>query len=158
MAHRVKKTKAPKTNDKAFYWASIVLSILGAADAIYLIVLKYTHNAAMCLGNGGCATVNNSPYSQIGPVPVSVIGLLGYLAILSVHFLEPRSRTFEANGPLFTFGMSLTGVAFSAYLTYIELYVIFAICPFCVASAVIITLIFIIAIIRLVRQFASQED
>jgi uncharacterized membrane protein len=155
MAHRVKKTTAPKTIDKPFYWASIVLSILGAADAIYLIVLKYSHNTAMCLGNGGCATVNDSPYSQIGAVPVAAIGLLGYLAILGVHFLEPRIRLFGGNGPLFTFGMSLTGVAFSAYLTYIELYVIYAVCPFCVASAVFITLIFIIAIIRLVKQFES---
>ena len=41
---------------------------------------------------------------------------------------------------------------FTAYLTWLEIYVIHAICPFCVASAVIISLIFILAIIRLFKQ------
>jgi uncharacterized membrane protein len=45
--------------------------------------------------------------------------------------------------------MGLVGVLFSAYLTYIEAYVLHAYCPFCVVSAVLITLLFIIAIIRL---------
>jgi uncharacterized membrane protein len=158
MAPRLKNARTAQAADKPYYLASIVLSLLGAADAIYLIVLKYTHAPEMCLGNGGCETVNSSAYSQIGIVPVSVIGLLGYLALLGVHFLEPRSAIFRRNGPLFTFGMSLTGVIFSAYLTWIEFYVIHAVCPFCVASAVIITLVFAIAIIRLVKQLASQEE
>jgi uncharacterized membrane protein len=85
---------------------------------------------------------------------VSVFGLSAYLAILCILFLEGRLKIAKQNGPLAIFGMSLGGVAFSVYLTYLELYVIHAICPFCVASAVIITLIFILAIIRLVKQTA----
>jgi len=46
-------------------------------------------------------------------------------------------------------------VAFTVYLTYLELFVIHAICPFCVASAVLITIIFIVGIFRLVRQTVS---
>ena len=55
-------------------------------------------------------------------------------------------------GPLAIFGISLGGVIFSIYLTYLELYVIHAVCPFCVASAIIIILLFILAILRLVKQ------
>lgn len=128
-------------------------AVLGAIDSIYLIVLKYSHNEAMCLGSGDCATVNASRFSEIGGVPVAAIGLAGFLAILAVLLLESRHPLLKQYGDMLVFGMSLTGVLFSAYLTYLELYVIHAICPFCVISAVLITIIFILSIIRLARSF-----
>jgi uncharacterized membrane protein len=85
-------------------------------------------------------------------IPVSLLGLLAYLAIAGILLLEPRWEPAEKQGPLAVFGLSLAGVGFSAYLTYIEYYVIFAVCPFCIASAILITVVFILAIIRLVRQ------
>jgi uncharacterized membrane protein len=109
----------------------------------------------MCLGNGGCHNVNFSPYAEINGIPISVFGICAYLAILCILVLEGRVKIAKENGPLAIFGIGLGGVAFSAYLTYLELYVIHAICPFCVASAIAITLIFILAIIRLVKQTAN---
>jgi uncharacterized membrane protein len=106
----------------------------------------------MCLGAGGCHNVNFSPYSEIGGIPVSVFGMAAYLVIAGILLLEPRLMIAQENGSLVIFGISLAGVAFSAYLTWLEIYVIHAICPFCVASAVIISLIFILAIIRLIKQ------
>ena len=139
--------------DKGFKWASIVLAILGGLDAAYLLIFKLTSVEAMCLGSGDCSTVNNSRYSEtFGGIPVSLLGLLAYLAIIGTHALETRSRFFKQNGNLLVFGLSLVGVLFSAYLTYVEFYVIHAVCPFCVASAIIIIIIFILAIIRLIRQ------
>ena len=151
MAHRIKHIPKDKT-DLPLIWATAILGILGAADSIYLLIYKLTGNSHMCLGNGGCHDVNFSPYSVIYGIPVSVFGLSAYLAIVCILFLEGRLKIAKQNGPLAIFGMSLGGVAFTVYLTYLELYVIHAICPFCVASAVIITLIFILAIIRLVKQ------
>jgi uncharacterized membrane protein len=109
----------------------------------------------MCLGSGGCHNVNFSPYSEIGGIPVSVFGIIAYLVIAGIILLEPRLKIVQENGSLAIFGISLTGVVFTAYLTWLEIYVIHAICPFCVASAVIISLIFILAIIRLIKQPAS---
>jgi uncharacterized membrane protein len=99
--------------------------------------------------------VNFSPYAEINGIPISVFGICAYLAILCILVLEGRVKIAKENGPLAIFGIGLGGVAFSAYLTYLELYVIHAICPFCVASAIAITLIFILAIIRLVKQTAN---
>lgn len=138
--------------DKGFKWASIVTAILGGLDAAYLLIYKLTSAQAMCLGSGDCATVNASRYSEIFGIPVSLLGLLAYLAIIGIHALETRSRFFEQNGNLLIFGLSLAGVVFSAYLTYIGLYVIDAVCPFCVASAIFITLIFVLSIVRLMGQ------
>jgi uncharacterized membrane protein len=139
--------------DKGFKWASIVTAILGGLDAAYLLIYKLTSAQAMCLGSGDCSTVNSSRYSEtFGGIPVSLLGLLAYLTIIGIHALETRSRFLKQNGNLLAFGLSLLGVLFSAYLTYVELYVIHAVCPFCVASAILITIIFILAIIRLIRQ------
>jgi len=153
MAHRIKPTHHDKTGP-AFYWAIFVLACLGVLDATYLLIYKLTGNNQMCLGNGGCHDVNFSPYAEIGKIPVAVFGIAAFLVIAAILLLEPRMRLAKENGPLAIFGISLAGVAFSAYLTWLEVYVIHAICPFCVASAVLIALIFILAIIRLVRQTA----
>ena len=139
--------------DKGLKWASIVTAILGGLDAAYLLIYKLTSAQAMCLGSGDCSTVNSSRYSEtFGGIPISLLGLLAYLTIIGIHALETRSRFLKQNGNLLAFGLSLLGVLFSAYLTYVELYVIHAVCPFCVASAILITIIFILAIIRLIRQ------
>jgi uncharacterized membrane protein len=139
--------------DKGLKWASIVTAILGGLDAAYLLIYKLTSAQAMCLGSGDCSTVNSSRYSEtFGGIPVSLLGLLAYLTIIGILALETRSRFLKQNGNLLAFGLSLLGVLFSAYLTYVELYVIHAVCPFCVASAILITIIFILAIIRLIRQ------
>jgi uncharacterized membrane protein len=148
-------TSSKDKSEPIFKWASIVLAFLGAADAIYLLVLKYTQLEALCVGNHGCITVNNSLYSEIYGIPVSVFGIAAYLAIAGILLLEPRLKLAKENGPLAIFGISLAGVAFSAYLTWLEFYIIHAVCPFCIASAIIITLIFILAIIRLVKQTAD---
>jgi uncharacterized membrane protein len=151
MAHRMNKPGKDKSS-LAFFWGSVVITILGFLDALYLLIFKLTGNSQMCLGNGGCHDVNFSPYSEIYGIPVSLLGLGAYLAILCILFLESRLKIAFEYGPLAIFGISLVGVAFSAYLTYLELYIIHAICPFCVTSAILITLLFIIAMIRLIKQ------
>jgi uncharacterized membrane protein len=140
---------------KKLYWANLAVAIVGGLIAIYMTIFKLTSNDAMCLGNGGCSTVNASPYSEIYGIPVAVVGLLGYLAILASLLLENYIDFFKDNGPLLDFGMGLVGVVYSAYLTYLEFYVIHAVCPFCVASAISITLCFIFALIRLIKQPAQ---
>jgi uncharacterized membrane protein len=154
MAHRqIKELRTNKTG-LVLFWGSVVFAILGALDASYLFIYKLTGNSHMCLGNGGCHDVNFSPFSEIYGIPVSVFGLLAFLGILCILLLEEHLKIAQENGPLAIFGMSLAGIAFTAYLTYLEIYVIKAICPFCVASAILITLIFILAIIRLIKQFS----
>ncbi len=143
---------ADKT-DHTLHWANLALAILGTIDSIYLLVYKYTSNDKLCLGSGGCATVNYSPYSEIYSLPVALFGIIGYAAMLAVLALEPRWELARQHGRLALFGMSLVGLLFSAYLTYIEAAILHAYCPFCVASAIIITILFALATIRLIKSF-----
>lgn len=138
--------------DKWLYRASVALVVVGLLVSIYMTVYKFTGNDGMCLGSGDCSTVNASRFSEVNGIPVAVIGIVGYVAILLVHLFENRSDFFRKNGTLLIFGMSLTGFLFTVWLVYLELAVIKAICPFCVTSQVAMTIIFIIAVVRLYRN------
>ena len=140
--------------NKWLYRASIALVIIGIAVSIYMTIYKISGNDGMCLGSGDCSTVNASRFSEVNGIPVAVFGIVGYAAILFVHFFETRNEFFRKNGTLLIFGMALTGFLFTLWLVYVELALLNAICPFCVTSQVAMTIIFIIAVVRL---FQNQD-
>lgn len=131
---------------------SLIFAIIGFVDSAYLSYVKLINSKVFCGGSNQCETVNNSPYSEIAGIPIAYIGLGAYLIIGLLHILESRDKFWYQNVPLIVFGLSLTGVLYSAYLTYIEIAVLHAICPYCVVSAIVMALIFIISIIRLVSE------
>ena len=138
--------------NKTLYRISIALAILGALVSVYMTIFKLTENNKMCLGNGGCSVVNSSSYSEVSGIPVALVGVGGYLAILAVLLIENRNKFFKQNGTLIVFGLSLVGFLFTLYLIYVELALIHALCPFCVTSQITMTLLFILSVTRLVRQ------
>ena len=138
--------------DKWLYRISVVLTVIGLFVSIYMTIYKVTSNDAMCLGSGDCSIVNASRYAEVYGIPVAVIGIAGYFAILMAHWYERRDTFFEKNGPLLIFGLALTGFLFNVYLIYVEFALLKALCPFCLVSQISMTLVFIISIIRLIRQ------
>jgi uncharacterized membrane protein len=117
-----------------------------------MTIYKVTSNNAMCLGSGDCSTVNASRYSEVNGIPVAIIGVLGYLAILATLYFENRNDFFKQNSTLMIFGMALTGFLFTVWLIYVEVAILKALCPFCVTSQTAMTIIFIISVMRLIRQ------
>jgi len=138
--------------DKWLYRASIALVVVGLAVSVYMTIYKISGNDGMCLGSGDCSTVNASVFSEVNGIPVAVFGIVGYLAILAVHFYENKIDFLRKNGTMLIFGMALTGFLFTLWLVYVELEILNAICPFCVTSQVAMTAIFIIAVTRLIRN------
>lgn len=128
------------------------LAVVGLTDSIYLTWIKLTAEG-VCVAGEGCEIVNTSPYSSIGGIPIALLGAGAYLTLLAVLFMEARSQFFAFNGPMLVFGISLAGVLYSAYLTYLELYVIHAICEFCVLSAIVLVLMLILSGFRLRTTF-----
>ncbi len=138
-------------------WAMAVLAGLGALDAIYLTWVKLAHTQAICAGLGDCERVQTSVYSTLFGIPVAILGLGAYLVILALFLFGNRlPETLAAYNPLLIFGVAFIGFLFSAYLTYVELFVIEAICPYCVVSAVLITLIWLLSIWNLVRVSRAE--
>ena len=131
---------------------TIALSIVGLLVSIYMTIYKVTANDSMCLGSGDCSTVNASRYSEVNGIPVGLIGVVGYLSILAIHWLERRNEFFETNGSMIFFGISLIGFFFTLWLVYVEVALLKAYCPFCITSQVTMTIIFILSVIRVIRQ------
>ena len=113
------------------------LCVLGLGVSSYLFWVRLGGTSALCTGFGGCDLVNASTYAQVGGIPVSLIGIVGYLAILGLSLWRASGGPWTLS--LLVFGVALAGFLYSAYLTYLELFVIYAVCPWCVASALFMT-------------------
>lgn len=128
----------------------LLLSILGAIDSVYLWIIKLVNKPTLCIqGVGDCWSVNTSKYSEINGVPISILGAAAYLLIIIVVIFENRIELVKRNSTLAVFGITLIGVVYSAYLTYLEIWIIRAICPFCILSALIMLALFSLSIIGL---------
>jgi uncharacterized membrane protein len=123
-------------------WATAALAALGAAVAGYLTWVHYGGDLALCTGAGGCSAVQASRFATVAGLPVALFGLLLYLALLALALYRALGfGELDQVALLTLFGLALAGTLYSAYLTYLELFVIGAICPWCVASAVLVTVI-----------------
>src|SRR5206468_4282193 len=84
-------------------------------------------------GSHGCERVQSSTYAALGGIPVAVLGLAGYVGIAAALLAPGELARLSAAA------LAVIGFGFSAYLTYLELFVIDAICQWCVTSAVLMT-------------------
>jgi uncharacterized membrane protein len=122
------------------------LAILGIAIAGYLTWVHYAGLEPVCVGGGGgCERVQSSRWAELAGVPVAVLGLGGYVAILATVMLP------EDIGSLAAAFLSLVGFGFSCWLTYVEIAKIEAICQWCVASAVVMTALALVSVARVLR-------
>ena len=112
---------------------------------------ELTNNETVCVDAGSidCAAVQDSAYAKTLGIPVALLGLLGYVAILGVLVLEDQVALFAAYGRTLVVGFALFGVIFQTYLTYVEAAVLEKWCQWCVASYIIITALLIIGALRL---------
>jgi uncharacterized membrane protein len=123
-----------------------VLAVLGLAISAYLAWTFSTGGPMLCVGTQGCETVRASRYSAILGVPLGIIGIAFYLALLAVALWKLVERPSSGDLPhLAVFGLAVSGAVFSAYLTYLELFVIGAVCSWCVSSAVVVAMICVLS-------------
>ena len=134
--------------------AAALLSLAGLFVSLYLYLYKLGYIGTLACGTGGCETVQFSSYSRFLGIDVPLLGLLAYAALLGMSMLALR-QPGTGRWPGLLRLLSGGGVAFSAYLTYLELFVIHAICRWCVGSAVIVLLIFIAALVMRVESTAA---
>jgi uncharacterized membrane protein len=132
--------------DKVLRRAMLVLALIGFGVAGYLVYVHYSGAKPVCSLGGDCERVQTSEWSKLAGIPVADIGLTGYFVILAgLVALRGEFQRFAL------LGMTIVGFAFSAYLTYREVFSIQAICQWCVSSAVIMTLLAGLAVTRFLR-------
>ena len=124
--------------------AAIAVALAGLGIAAYLTVVHYAGGEPVCAIAHGCAVVQTSDYAELAGVPVAVLGVLGYLGVLATLVRDGETaRTVAAF-------LSLAGLGFSAWLTYVEVGVLDAICIWCVGSAVCMALLSGLTVARMV--------
>jgi uncharacterized membrane protein len=131
--------------DRRLLIAIVAICALGIADAGYLTYTHYAGLKVVCAFHGGCETVQASKWSKLAGIPVSLLGLIGYIGILACSFI--RAELARAGA----FALALIGFGFSMYLSYREVFTIHAICQWCVGSAVFMTALLVLTGIRFLR-------
>jgi uncharacterized membrane protein len=124
----------------------IALTLIGVGIASYVTYVHYAGIRPACTAGESCTKVQTSIYSELAGVPVALIGLIGYIAILATLLAPESERTRFA-----TLALTLGGFGFSAYLTYRELFSIHAICEWCVTSAIVMTILMLLSAWRFMR-------
>jgi len=134
---------APKAMTLLPAWVIPPLAVIGLAVAVYLSYVEVSETNAFCGPVGHCNAVQNSPYAKLfGILPIAVLGMGGYIAILLAWMLQCLGReSLKRQGRLALWGLGLFSVLFSSYLTFLEPFVIGATCTFCLVSAVVLVMI-----------------
>jgi len=126
---------------KNYLWkALIILSSLGILLAIYLFYNFLTKPLVeSCYFNShiNCDAVTKGSLSTLFGIPVSLIGLLGYIIILFSSIFKQK---------LLVLGMSTFGMVFCLSITYQEVFRLKVICPVCLTCQLVMLMVFLLAI------------
>jgi len=132
--------------------AFLVLTFLGFLDAAYLTIIHYKNTIPPCTIAHGCETVLTSKYATLGPVPIALIGVGFYLAILILTgmLLQGKNslKIFNYQFSIINLLILLTGsgVIVAGSLVYLQAFVLHAFCQYCLASEAIDILLFLTAL------------
>lgn len=126
---------------KNYLWkALIILSSLGILLAIYLFYNFLTKPLVeSCYINAtiNCDAITKGSLSTLFGIPVSLVGLIGYIVILLSSILKKK---------LLVLGMSTFGMVFCLSITYQEVFRLKVICPVCLTCQLVMLTVFILAI------------
>jgi uncharacterized membrane protein len=120
-------------------------AILGVAIAAYLTYVHYANVSPIC-SSGGCERVQTSSYAELAGVPVALLGLLAYRAILGTTAVRGVAASFA--GVL----LAVVGAAFSGYLLWAQLGPIGALCQWCIGNDVVISVVAVLCVARMLTE------
>ena len=118
-------------------WLVPLLACGGIAISAYLGYVESNGLAAVCGPVGDCNAVQDSEYARLfGVLPTWVLGVVGYALVLSGSIVVRlvHARTVDAV-LVAVAAVAYAGTLFSAWLTFLEPFVIGATCMWCVLSA-----------------------
>ncbi len=132
--------------------ASLLFAVAGLCVSAYLTYAHYNASVVLACPNTGvinCAKVTSSAQSSLLGIPVALLGLLFYVAMVVLCLPQAWAR---AELTLVRLGATILGVLFVFYLVYTELFTLDAICLWCTSVHVITFILFCIV------AFATAVD
>jgi uncharacterized membrane protein len=134
-----------------------LIALVGVFVAGYLALYKMGVIGTLACGTGGCETVQLSRWSTFLGLPVATWGVGYYLLVFALTFAAVQDRWSESRGlSLAILLLTTWGVLFTAWLTYLELFVIHAICRWCVGSAVLALSLFAVSAVDYKKTLDSR--
>ena len=118
----------------------IILSIFGIFLATYLFynfLTKPLHESCYINSAMNCNAITKGSLSTLFGVPVSLVGLIGYIVILLSSIFKKKKTVF---------GMSAFGMAFCLYITFQEVFFLHVFCPVCLACQLTMLVVFLVAL------------
>jgi uncharacterized membrane protein len=139
-----------------------LLALPGMFLAYYLLLYHNGQLFSVCEPSGfeDCGLVSGpgARYSTIGPIPVALIGLIGYITIFLTIWLKDWVQLIDDYLPEIMLGLTGLAFLFSAFLTALEAFVIHAYCRYCLISAGVIVIMLILSIINLRTANNAEEE
>ena len=124
-----------------------LLFILIAAEIIlsgYLAYSSLSGTIPVCLTGKGCEIVQNSQYSQILGIPLSILGTISLILLLIFYYLAYKGK-INYNWFL---AACIFGTLDALYFIYLQFFVIKALCSNCLFVDFGMILILIIALMN----------
>lgn len=135
-----------RSSSSATIWVVlfVIIAFIGFADSVYLTASHYIGELPTCTVVEGCDEVALSEHSTIGPVPLSLLGVLFYtlMIVWGVVWLDSRKKGVFRFMPLIT----IPAFLFSMWLIYVMFYVIDALCIYCLISSGTTTLLMLLSL------------
>jgi uncharacterized membrane protein len=139
-------------SDRLLRVGLLLVSAVGIAVSSYLTYVHYQPGALICTGSGGCEAVQDSKYAVLAGVPIAVLGLSAWIAVLVLTAWNSElARTVTA-------AIALGALGFVAYLVILQLFVIDAICAWCMANDILLVpALAVLALLRLTAASSSSQ-
>jgi uncharacterized membrane protein len=135
--------------DRALRAGVALVALAGVAVAGYLTYVHYQPDALICTAGGGCETVQDSSYAELFGIPVALLGLLGYVAVVAlVAWDSELARTMAA-------ALALTAAGFAVYLIVLQAFVIDAWCVWCLVNDLVIVPLLTVLTVWRVRRLSG---
>jgi uncharacterized membrane protein len=137
-------------SDRALRAGVALVALAGVAVAGYLTYVHYQPGALICTAGGGCETVQESSYAELFGVPVALLGLLAYVAVLGLVVWDTElARTLAA-------AIALTAVGFAVYLIVLQAFVIDAWCVWCLVNDLVVVPLLVVLTVWRVRRMSAD--
>ena len=141
-------------------WMALI-SLLGLLLGVYLTLYKFGYIGTLACGVSSCEKVQTSRWSEFLGLPVATWGAGFYVVMLAMALAGLQERYAESPG--LSLAMVLWtgwGVLFTAWLNYLEAFVIHAWCEWCLGSATMVLILFLLSVFdwRETRSLELQDQ
>lgn len=127
-------------------WVSVAVSLAGLGASTYLTLAHYTTASILACNSTGlvdCAAVTTSPQSMALGIPVAVLGVGWFVAMVGLSLPGAWRTTVRWVLPA-RMALAGVGMAFVLYLVYAELLVLHHICLWCTSVHVLTFVLFML--------------